>query len=481
MKVGEFWKTYLALAVLAGLGAYLYFVEAKREDKPEKPKEKVFALDKAKVKELTLLPSGGEAIRLVKEGSNWTMAAPKAFPADGPAADSLVSTLESLEIDEVAAASAPRLADFGLENPKLTVGVLLQGATEPMKLLLGEKLADGSGIYAKLPTQPRVFTIPAYVEGSLNKKPFDLRDRDLLHVKRDAVKTLEISGPGGSYALARDDKGEWAFTKPLPTRAGRWSVDSLLGTIENLRMESVAAEEATDLKPFGLVKAARTVTLGLSDGTTRTLEIGSASEDERASKDNKDKDKDKDKDKKGKKDSSKEKPTKYFARDASRRLVAVIPAALEDDLAKGMKELRAKRLLEVATYEVEGIEAQLGAQKRVYAKAAQKDPKGLEAPKWKRTAPEAKDLESAKVEDALFKLGGIEVQEFIDAPKDPPAYGLDAPAFKLALRFGAAKPEASVELGKKDGAVYARRTGDSSLLKLDPAKAEELIKAFQEL
>jgi hypothetical protein len=38
-----------------------------------------------------------------------------------------------------------------------------------------------------------------------------------------------------------------------------------------------------------------------------------------------------------------------------------------------------------------------------------------------------------------------------------------------------------VELGKKDGAVYARRTGDSSLLKLDPAKAEELIKAFQEL
>jgi hypothetical protein len=146
-----------------------------------------------------------------------------------------------------------------------------------------------------------------------------------------------------------------------------------------------------------------------------------------------------------------------------------------------MKELRAKRLLEVATYEVEGIEAQLGAQKRVYTKAAQKDPKGPETPKWKRTAPEAKDLESTKVEDALFKLGGLEVQEFIDAPKDAPAYGLDAPAFRLALRFGAAKPEASVELGKKDGAVYARRTGDSSLLKLDPAKAEELIKAFQEL
>ena len=86
---------------------------------------------------------------------------------------------------------------------------------------------------------------------SLDKKPFDLRDRDLLHVKRDLVKTLEIAGPQGSYALAKTDKGEWAFTNPLATLAGRWTVDGLLGTVEGLRMESVAAEEAKDFKKFG--------------------------------------------------------------------------------------------------------------------------------------------------------------------------------------------------------------------------------------
>jgi hypothetical protein len=471
MKVGEFWKTYLALAVLGGLGAYIYFVESKREEKPEKPKEKVFTLDKAKVKELSLAPSGGEAIRLVKEGSSWKMAAPAALPADGPAVDSLLSTLESLEVDEVATPSAPRLADFGLESPKLQVGILLEGATEPLKLLLGDKLQDGSGTYAKLPTQPRVFTIPSYVEGSLNKKPFDLRDRDLLHVKRDAIKTLEIAGPEGDYALARDEKGEWAFTKPLQTRAGRWSVDSLLGTIENLRMESVAAEEAKDLKPFGLLKPARTVTLGLADGSRKALEIGSPAEAEKAAKE--------DKDKKGKKEAAK--PTKYYARDASKSLVAVVSATLGEDLAKGMKELRAKRLLEVATYEVEGMESEEAGKKRVFAKAAQKDDKGFEAPKWKRTAPEAKDLESSKVEDALFKLGGLEVQEFIDSPKDASSYGLDAPFFKLSLRFGAGKPQVSVELGRKDGSIYARRAGDLSVLRLDPGKADDLIKAFREL
>ena len=44
-----------------------------------------------------------------------------------------------------------------------------------------------------------------------------------------------------------------------------------------------------------------------------------------------------------------------------------------------------------------------------------------------------------------------------------------------------AKAESGIELGKKDAAFYARRTGDSAILKIDPAKAEELLKAFGEL
>ena len=164
--------------------------------------------------------------------------------------------------------SAENLKDFGLETPEKTVTVGTEGGA-PLTLLVGAKLADGSGVYAKTPDKTRVFTVSSYALSSLDKKPFDLRDRDLLHVKRDAVKTLEIAGPEGSYALAKDDKSEWAFTRPLATLAGRWSVDGLLGTLEGLRMESVAAEDAKDLKKYGLDKPARTVTLGLADGGTQ--------------------------------------------------------------------------------------------------------------------------------------------------------------------------------------------------------------------
>ena len=81
MKPPDFWKTYVALAVAAGLGAYIYFVESKKEDKPDtKPKEKVLSLDKTKVKELTLAGAGKEEVKLVKDGTAWRMTAPQAAP-----------------------------------------------------------------------------------------------------------------------------------------------------------------------------------------------------------------------------------------------------------------------------------------------------------------------------------------------------------------------------------------------------------------
>jgi hypothetical protein len=450
-----FVRTWVSLVFLAGLGAYIYFVESKKPAAPaegEKKKEKLFTFDKTKAREVVLAPKEGEAIHLVKEKDGWKMTAPTAVAADSSEADTLVTSFEGLEMDEVVAETPPKLSDFGLDSPRNAVSVLLDGATEPMKLLFGDKTPDSSAVYAKLPSQTRVFTVASYLETPFTKKPFDLRDRSLLHVKRDAVKSLEVTGPEGSYALAKNDKGDWAFTRPLATRAGRWSVDSFLGTLENLRMDSVAAEEAKDLKPFGLVTPARTVTLGLADGATRKLEIGGSAADK-----------------------------KYNAREASSKLVAVIPAAIVDDLAKGMKNLRETRVLEVAAYDVEAFDVETGGPKRIFVRSTSKDKDGIDVSKWKRTAPDNKDLDTNKVQDALFKIGSVEAQEFIDAPAGLESYGLDKPAVKVSIRYAAGKPATWFEIGKKDSAAYARRPDDGAILKIDPAKADELIKAFSEL
>jgi hypothetical protein len=482
VKLPEFWKTGAAVLVLAGLGAYVWFVERKHEPKPEneRPKETIFTVDKAKAKEITLAVAGGETIRLLKEGSAWKVASPFTAPADGSAVDSMLTSLEKLEADEAVAENAANLAEYGLQTPSRTITVGVEGAKAPLSVQFGAKAPDGAAVYARTPSSPKVYTVASWVEGSFDKKPFDLRDRDLLHAKRDDVRQLEITGPEGGYALARTDAGEWAFTKPLATRAGRWSVDGLLGTVENLRMESVAAEDEKnpkDLKRHGLDKPARTIGLVLKDGSTRTLEIGAGIVEPSPSPSPSPSSSPAAQGKKPEKP-EKPKPTKYYARQAGTGLVAVVPATLADDLAKGMGELRAKRLLEVATYETTGFEVASGGAKKTYAKTTTKDKDGFDKTQWKRTAPDAKDLETTKVEDALFKMGGVEVQEFVDQPKEPAAYGLDSPALRVAVK---AKGDSWIEVGKKDGAYYARRNGDAAILRLDPTKAEELLKAFGEL
>jgi Domain of unknown function (DUF4340) len=482
VKLPEFWKTGVAVLVAAGLFAYIWFVERKQEPKPEGQREKVtvLAVDKAKAKEISLA-TAGETIRLVKEGSAWKVAAPFTAPADTSAVESMLTSLEKLEADEVVVEQAANPAEYGLDKPSRTITAVVEGAPAPLKVEFGSKSPDGSSVYARASGSPKVYLVPQWVEGSFEKKPFDLRDRDLLHVKRDDVRSLEVAGPEGSYSLARTDAGEWAFTKPVATRAGRWSVDGLLGTIENLRMDSVAAEAATpkDVKAYGLEKATRTVSLVLKDGSTRTLEIGAPAPDPTATP-SPTPSPSPSPAKKGEKPKppEKPKPTKYYARQAGAGLVAVVPATLADDLAKGMGELRAKRLLEVATYDTEGFEVVSGGAKKAYTKSTAKDKDGFDKTQWKRTAPDTKDLDTTKVEDALFKMGGVEVQEFIDQPQAPAAYGLDAPALKVTVK---AKGESWIEVGKKDSAYYARRSGDAAVLKLDPAKAEELLKAFGEL
>jgi len=472
VKLPEFWKTGVAVLLLAGLVSYYWFVERKREPVPEGARQKVTMLtvDMAKAKEIEVATAGGEAIRVVKEANGWTVVSPFHAPADTAAVDSMLTSLGKLEADEVVDEKPTDIEQYGLGSPNRTVTARVEGASDPFSVQFGGKSPDGASVYARIPGSPKVYLVASWVEGSFDKKAFDLRDRDLLHIKREDVRSLEVTGADGGYSLARTDSGDWAFTKPIATRAGRWTVDSLLGTIENLRMDSVAAEDVKDPKTiarFGLDRATHSVSLVMKDGATRSLQIGAGIVEPAAGP--------------GTSPSpttGKPKPTKYYARQAGSGLVAVVPATLAEELDKGMGELRAKRLLEIATYETESFEVVEGGVRKSYTKTTTKGDDGLDKTQWKRTAPDQKDLDTTKVEDALFKMGSVEAASFVDQPEDLVAYGLAAPALKVTVR---AKGESWVEIGTKDDAYYARRNNDAAILNLDAAKAQELVKAFTEL
>ncbi len=457
--MNQFGRTAAAVMVAAGLFGYIYFVESKKDPKEGEAgttkREKVFpGFDKLKVKSLTLKKRNGEVVHAEKNGEAWNLVSPQEVAADAGEVSTLLDALQNLESEEVLNENATDLAPFGLTEPKVSVSVVAEGAPKPFEFDLGDSVPAGSSIFARVPGKPRLFTVSSTLENTLSKSAFDLRDRGVLKVKKDAIRAFEVFEKNKSaYRLVRGGEGEddWKVEAPVATRAARWTADSLLGLIENLRMDSIATEDAkpADLAKFGLGAAARRVVLSLEGEKTLTLEVGKKTED-----------------------------GKYYARDAASKLVAVIPTALADDLDKGLKNLRATRLLDVATYEVTSLDVTEGGSTRTFTKTTTKGKDGVDQISWKATAP-VKDAAEEATTSAMIAIGGVEVSEFIDAPKAPATYGLDSPALRVTLHFG--KKEDWFELSVKGDQAFARRRDDVAVLKLDQAKAEGLIKSFTAL
>lgn len=460
--MNAFGRTAAAVVVAAGLFGYIYFVESGKEPKTagsesDSRREKVFpGLDKLKVKSITLTKRSGENVRAEKTGDAWFVVSPLQASADSSEIATLLEAMQNLESEEILDENAPDLSPYGLAAPKVAVSLVADGSPKPFEFELGDAVPAGSGLFARVPGQPRVYVVSSTLENTLGKSAFDLRDRALFKVKKDAVQSVEATENGRPlFRLVRGSKGEddWKVSAPVATRAARWTVDSFLGLIENLRMESIVTEAATaaDLTKYGLTGTARRVALDLGESNPVTLEIGKKSED-----------------------------GKYYARAASSRLIATISSGVVDDLDKGLKNLRVNRLLDVAAYEVTGFDVVAGGATRTFTKATTKGKDGVDVVEWKG-GPPAKNVTQEKASDALFAIGGLDAAEFIDAPKALSNYGLDAPALRVTLRFDGDKKEDWFEVAIKGAEAFARRRDDAAVIKLDKAKTEDLIKNFTSL
>ena len=78
----RFASTVILLVVAVGFGAYLYFVDAKKPLADPAAKQKVFALDAAKIEELSIKSASGDVTSLKKGPAGWAIVKPVQAPAD---------------------------------------------------------------------------------------------------------------------------------------------------------------------------------------------------------------------------------------------------------------------------------------------------------------------------------------------------------------------------------------------------------------
>src|SRR6266403_158067 len=198
-------KSTIALVVLlAGLGAYFYFVTSKLPEGGEtaKKQEKVFAgLDATKIEEIKVTSAAGDATTLKKDGGGWQVIQPIAAKGDESEATSITSALAAAEISRVIDENPSNLKEYGLDKPEATVN-LNAGSARAM-LLIGAKAPDGTTVYARDAARPAVVTIESTLLDELKKGADDYRRKDLFEFRPFNAAHIELSRNGQTVVLDR--------------------------------------------------------------------------------------------------------------------------------------------------------------------------------------------------------------------------------------------------------------------------------------
>jgi hypothetical protein len=351
------------------------------------------------------------------------------------------------------------------------------------RLFVGGKTPTGGDLYAKLANESKVVLIPAYLESSLDRSTFQLRDKSILKFERDQVSAVEVaSGPMSMTFTKQGDT--WALTHPYRARTDSTAIEGLLGRIGSGQMKSLAAQEATpaDLHKYGLVKPTAIVTMISPSGRTGLM-VGTPSPTTGAAPTPA---------APGMPPGSSE-PTGegVYAKDVSRPLVFTVDKTLADDLKKSPADYRLKDIFDFREFTGTKMEVTRGGATVTFekkketpapaAKDAAKDAgKAAPAPpaepveKWTQVAPQpAKPIEEAKINDIAAKVASLRADTFVE--KLPAGA---AELMTIATTFDQGKKSEKVVLYKAGADYFAIRPDDTGAAKLPMMGVEDIIKSL---
>lgn len=442
----SFRSTLILVVVLAGLVGYIYFVESKKTTQPgEEAKPKAVSVTADKIVALSVKPATGDETVLQKTDGTWRVVKPVEASADESEVSGIATNLASLEVQQVVEENPRDLKQYGLAEPKVDVGFKTGSDKDFRHLLIGDKTATGSDLYARLQNEKKVFLISAFLESTFNRSTFDLRDKTVLKFDRNKVDSVALASLDKSVQMAKSGE-EWSLTRPIEARADYGTVEGLIGRLQTAQMKSLVTAEPKDLKEYGLDKPEVSATLGTGSARA-TLDIGKKSPD-----------------------------GTLYARDAARPMVFTIEASLLDDLKKSADDYRRKDVFEFRPYNATRLEITRGTEAFVFEKTKDQGKDAVE--KWRQVSPAARDVDMTKMDQFLTKLTNLRTQSWAGASDKT---GLDTPVLTATAKFDEGKKQEHILFGKSGSDVYASRKGEPGAAKLDSVEFDDMMKALDAL
>jgi hypothetical protein len=424
----------LALIILGVLAGTLYWSERhKPADDTAKAADaspSILKLDEASITKVELKNKDAEAIVLAKNNSGaWQITAPKQYSADAANVSSTLSSLSSLNSERVIEDKAADLKPYGLNPPNVEINIA-EKDNKSQKLVLGDDTPAGSGVYAMLAGDPRVFTIASFNKSSINKSLNEFRDKRLLQVNVDQVSRIELLRKNQTIEFGRT-KDTWQILQPKPMRADGLQVSQFMQKLTDAKMDLAGSGDAKE-SAAAFISGTPVATAKLTDPSgTQTLQI-----------------------KKSKND--------YYAKSSAVDGVYKVNADLGQAVDKEVDDFRNKKLFDFGFNDPDKIEFHSGAKAAALTKTGND---------W---LSNSKKMDADSVQSLVSNLSFIAADKFVDS-------GFENPTIEATVISSNGSHTEKISLAKTADGYIAKRDNDTSLYHVQSSSVDAIQKAFDDL
>ena len=305
----------------------------------------------------------------------------------------------------------------------------------------GRDTPTGSGVFARLEGDPRLFTVYRYNKTSFEKSVFDLRDKRLLQLEEDSISEVRVEAAGRTIGFRQED-GDWRIVQPLELRADDFTVGDLVRAVRTAEMTEVLAEgQAAGEYSFRNPTATVTVTDGQGSHKLILAQDGDT----------------------------------HYARSSAQEGVFKVSTTLAESLDKPVADFRNQKLFDFGYADPASVQVRAGD---LHVAAVQSEDK------WLLESEGGREVDGVKIQTLLDRLRNLTATEFpSDRIEDQARFGLDDAEIEAAVTpEGEGAASETVRISAADQpAVYAVRDGEPSTYKVEQSAAQDIRRAVEDI
>jgi len=401
------------------------------------------------------LVAGGKTVAIEKTGkTTWGLTSPVTDQADASKIRSVLSKARSLEAEKFVSEDSAKLADYGLDKPQLTCEIKGEDGSVMTLLIGGKPKDDDKALYARRAEEPTIFTVKADALKDLELKPDDVRQRQVADFEADDATGLEVTRGKAVCLLSRKAKEDtWEMSKPRAAKGDSKAVGGFASNLAKLRAERWVDDSA---KADALLKIPEAAITVISEGEAKPgaakkepvrLAISAPVKTD--------------------------KEEGFYIRRGDQKFALFVSSKKPSDTASTEEQGSAKAAEEIArslglgylafydravfsfeSADVTKLAVERGAIKLLCERVGEN---------WKLTSPVLMDADGVSVNVILGAMSHLGAADYVaESPKDLKAYGLDAPALRIA---------ATIE--KKEAAPKEEKAAKEKAKAKEPARKAE--------